>query len=170
VLLGDAPGHRQAQTGAAALGRIIRLEDFVQYVGRNARAGVDDVDDGLPSVRCGGKDQFAAASRGIACTALIMRFRMACLTASASTQRSGRGDGCWPQAKLHALKLGLRGEEIDQFLQQSIEIGGPAIEFQFAGVAKEIVENLAQAGGFALHRGQAIAQALVIAIENRGLP
>src|SRR6185436_14598718 len=48
------------------------------------------------------------------------------------------------EANLHALRRGLRGEEVDQLFQQRIQLNRFPLELDSAGVAQEVVEDLAK--------------------------
>src|SRR5687768_15132916 len=69
----------------------------------------------------------------------------------------------WPrrglESQVHAVKLGLREKEIDHLLAEAVEFNGLAVQLDPAGVAKEIIQNVAQAAGFALAGVEAIGEA-----------
>ena len=117
---------------------------MLDLLGRDAAAGVDDVDDRVPCRPTASERISSPPPSGIACSALIIRLSTACLISCASTRRR-RGVGVLLQAELHALDLRLRGEEVDQLFEQLVQLGRLAVELDPAGVAQEVVEDVAQA-------------------------
>jgi hypothetical protein len=56
-----------------------------------------------------------------------------------------------PQPQLHALHLRLRREEVDEVLQQVVHVHRLLVQLDLAGVAQEVVDDVAQAARLLLH-------------------
>ena len=147
---------------------VVGVEDAVQCVGRDPPAGVDHVDDGFGFIAPGGEDQLTAFGSGFTGHGLngveheiedrlLDQFRIA-------VDDDGLG-GRLPSG-LHPIDLGLGREKIDEFFEYKIQIHRLAIQFQLAGITKEIIEDIAQSRGFALHEIQSIVDACVDLIAD----
>ena len=78
-------------------------------------------------------------------------------------------NGCVGQfkPKQDARLLGLRGEEVGQFLHGAAKVRRSSVELQSTCVAKKVVQHVAQSGGFARKRIDAPHHAVAIAVCER---
>jgi hypothetical protein len=82
----------------------------------------------------------------------------------------GGGEGCGVEVQAHAdaLVLGLGGEEVGEFFDDAVEVGGFRVQAEFAGVGEKVGEDAAEAFGFAAEAVEAAEQSLA-GVLGRGL-
>ena len=93
VQLDDAVDHREPDAAALFLGREIQVEDAAEVLGRNAHAGVFDVDLDASAGCPPGTQSSACPPSGIAWQAFSARFSSACPSMPGSALIAGRLSG-----------------------------------------------------------------------------
>jgi hypothetical protein len=80
----------------------------------------------------------------------------------------GERVGVEVEAQADALVLGLGGEEVGEFFDDAVEVGGFRVQAEFAGVGEKVGEDAAEAFGLATEAVEAAKEALA-GVLGRGL-
>src|SRR5688500_5173420 len=127
VFFGDSSGHGQADASAVLLRRVVGGENLRDLLGRDAAAGVDDVDDRVLAADRQRQDQVAAAFRD-RLQAVDQQVQNGLLDQLGVDVRDD-GGRVFFEAELHALELGLGGEKVDKLLEQRVELRRLSVQF-----------------------------------------
>lgn len=171
----DAAGGGEAEACAAGLGGEVRAEDFLLRLRVDPRAGVDDVDPhgtGLVGFEGGGgaEDEFAGLVAGRVGGAHglegVEEEVEDGLLDESGIDVGGEGARGEVDAEANLLFFGLWGEEVGEFVEEGIEVGGVGIEAEFAGVFEEVGEDGTEAFDFAAEGGVAAREAFFVFVGN----
>jgi len=135
VFVDDAFGHGEAEAGTAFFAGVIGVEDFFEGVGGDAFSGVDDINDGCPVLLRGAENELAACGHGL--EAVDHEVENGLLD-ELGVDVGDEGFLGRLESQPRLLESGLGGEEIDEFFEERVEIGGMAVELDLAGVAEEV--------------------------------